>query len=189
MITHITKGATMEYRGSQNDVKPLNVANGSVFIEIESGAKYLYDAENSLWIQWNEAGISDEKIQDAVDNYLEEHPVSGEDLIAREGISQLSESILEFRPGIKIIVFAPFFRFASSWEADCNHRDFNDRSGRQLRYSDWIDGMIEVCGYYGVPCVDMLHSSCINEYTHTQKMKLVRNILQVLFADKLLSSY
>lgn len=75
MITHITKGTTMEYRGSQNDVKPLNVANGSVFIEIESGAKYLYDAENSLWIQWNESGISDEQIQDAVDNYLEEHPV------------------------------------------------------------------------------------------------------------------
>lgn len=95
MITHITKGTTMEYRGSQNDVKPLNVANGSVFVEIESGAKYLYDAENSLWMQWNETGISDEKIQDAVDSYLEEHPVSGEDLVARAGVSQLSESVDE----------------------------------------------------------------------------------------------
>lgn len=99
MITHITKGTTMEYRGSQNDVKPLNVANGSVFIEIETGAKYLYDAENSLWVQWNETGISDEKIQDAVDNYLEEHPVSGEDLVARAGVSQLSEEIVEIQNG------------------------------------------------------------------------------------------
>lgn len=101
MITHITKGTTMEYRGSQNDTKPLNVANGSAFIEIETGAKYLYDAENSLWVQWNETGISDEQIQDAVDNYLEEHPVSGEDLIAREGISQLSEEIVEISDGKK----------------------------------------------------------------------------------------
>lgn len=97
MITHITKGTTMEYRGSQNDVKPLNVTNGSVFIEIESGAKYLYDAENGLWVQWNETGISDEQIQDAVNNYLEEHPVSGEDLVAREGVSRLSESITDLQ--------------------------------------------------------------------------------------------
>ena len=42
----------VEFRGLSTDTKPTEkVANGSVYVEINTGKIYLYDAENE---QWNE---------------------------------------------------------------------------------------------------------------------------------------
>lgn len=38
-----------EYRGLSSDTKPSGIANGSIFLEIDTGAKYMYDAENEEW--------------------------------------------------------------------------------------------------------------------------------------------
>ena len=40
----------LEYRGLSTDNKPTeNVANGSMFIEINTGKIYLFDEENEQW--------------------------------------------------------------------------------------------------------------------------------------------
>lgn len=40
----------IELRGLSTDTKPTNdIANGTTFIEIDTGKIYLYDAENELW--------------------------------------------------------------------------------------------------------------------------------------------
>ena len=44
----------IEYRGLSTDEKPVSsdsnlIPNGSVFIEIDTGKMYLYDAENTQW--------------------------------------------------------------------------------------------------------------------------------------------
>ena len=40
----------LELRGLSTDTKPTeNIGNGSVFIEINTGKVYFFDAENSLW--------------------------------------------------------------------------------------------------------------------------------------------
>ena len=40
----------VELRGLSTDDKPTdNVANGTTFIEIDTGKMYLYDAENEQW--------------------------------------------------------------------------------------------------------------------------------------------
>lgn len=38
-----------EYRGKSTDTKPSGVANGATFLEIDTGAKYMYDEENGEW--------------------------------------------------------------------------------------------------------------------------------------------
>lgn len=38
-----------EYRGKSTDTKPSGVANGTTFLEIDTGAKYMYDEENGEW--------------------------------------------------------------------------------------------------------------------------------------------
>jgi hypothetical protein len=40
----------LEIRGLSTDEKPTeNISNGSVFIEIDTGNMYFYDAENEEW--------------------------------------------------------------------------------------------------------------------------------------------
>lgn len=38
-----------ELSGKSTDVKPINVENGSSFIEIDTGKTYRFDAENKVW--------------------------------------------------------------------------------------------------------------------------------------------
>lgn len=39
--------------GLSTDVKPSdNIANGSTFIEMDTGTLYFYDAENQEWLEW-----------------------------------------------------------------------------------------------------------------------------------------
>ena len=42
----------VEYRGLSTDAKPLDAANGSVFLEIDTGSVFCYDAEGKTWIPW-----------------------------------------------------------------------------------------------------------------------------------------
>lgn len=56
MITIFRKdGATkdaqeVEYRGLSTDTKPTeNVANGTIFIEMDTGKLYMFDLENEEW--------------------------------------------------------------------------------------------------------------------------------------------
>ena len=42
-------GPYKELRGLSSETKPYNVANGSVFEEIDTGAKYMYDAAGLRW--------------------------------------------------------------------------------------------------------------------------------------------
>ena len=41
----------MEYAGNSNDTKPLSdiIATGSVFIEVDTGAVYMFDEDNNTW--------------------------------------------------------------------------------------------------------------------------------------------
>ena len=49
MIT-TTNEKTYEIRGLNTDEKPVErVGNGSIFIEIDTGKVFLYDAENKIW--------------------------------------------------------------------------------------------------------------------------------------------
>lgn len=57
MITILKKSDTnikdnereIEMRGLSTDNKPIEAANGTVFIEIDTGKLYMFDAENSQW--------------------------------------------------------------------------------------------------------------------------------------------
>ena len=48
MIRRVNLDMT-DYRGLSSDTKPSGVGNGSTFLEIDTGAKYMYDAENDEW--------------------------------------------------------------------------------------------------------------------------------------------
>lgn len=41
-----------DYRGKSTDEKPKTAANGSTFLEIDTGNVFCYDAETSQWIAW-----------------------------------------------------------------------------------------------------------------------------------------
>lgn len=40
---------SVEFRGLSTDTKPENATNGAIFIEIDTGKVYLYDAQNKQW--------------------------------------------------------------------------------------------------------------------------------------------
>lgn len=52
MVTQLSSEATFnEYRGLSTDEKPItNVPNGSLFIEIDTGINFLFDATNDDWV-------------------------------------------------------------------------------------------------------------------------------------------
>lgn len=70
---------------------------GGFYVDDESMEQVVQDGKKILKAKTN---VTPESIQEAVDNYLEEHPVSGEDLVAREGVSQLSEEIVEIQKSV-----------------------------------------------------------------------------------------
>lgn len=41
-----------EFRGLSTDVKPTNVANGCVFIEMDTAKVYMFDAEHQRWLEF-----------------------------------------------------------------------------------------------------------------------------------------
>lgn len=43
------------YYGLSTDTKPTNVANGSVFVEMDTSTIYFYDLENVTWRPWGGA--------------------------------------------------------------------------------------------------------------------------------------
>ena len=43
------KDKTVELRGLSTDTKPTDVGNGSVFIEIDTGTIYMFDAASKQW--------------------------------------------------------------------------------------------------------------------------------------------
>ena len=40
------------FAGRSVDDKPLDVENGSLFKEIDTGRVFRYDKENNIWIEW-----------------------------------------------------------------------------------------------------------------------------------------
>ena len=42
---------SMEYRGLSTDSKPTDAPNGSVFLEMNTGDVYVYNAAGSAWIK------------------------------------------------------------------------------------------------------------------------------------------
>lgn len=48
MVTNLDNGAKT-YVGLSTDDKPEGVANGSIFIEMDTGTVYFYDAEGEEW--------------------------------------------------------------------------------------------------------------------------------------------
>ena len=40
------------FAGCSVDDKPLDVENGSIFKEIDTGRVFRYDKENNIWIEW-----------------------------------------------------------------------------------------------------------------------------------------
>ena len=54
MITHDNASAQKTYFGLSGDTKPTgaDVANGSVFLEMNTGKIYFYDAANAQWLEW-----------------------------------------------------------------------------------------------------------------------------------------
>ena len=39
--------------GLSTDTKPLNVNNGTCFLEMDTSTIYFYDAANETWYEWN----------------------------------------------------------------------------------------------------------------------------------------
>lgn len=48
MVTYVQN----EFRGLSTDTKPTNAINGQTFLEIDTGKMWIYDAENSQWIDY-----------------------------------------------------------------------------------------------------------------------------------------
>lgn len=45
------------YAGRSIDTKPINIKNGSLFKEIDTGRTYCFDAENNKWYEMPIGGI------------------------------------------------------------------------------------------------------------------------------------
>ena len=53
LVDGVQFSLTNTYYGiSTGPSKPQNVGNGSVYIEMDTGTIYFYDAENSRWLKW-----------------------------------------------------------------------------------------------------------------------------------------
>ena len=50
MVSFINNGQTNIYFGISTDPDPVDAPNGSPFYEMDTTAIYLYDAENTAWI-------------------------------------------------------------------------------------------------------------------------------------------
>lgn len=55
-----------EYRGLSTDRKPSDyVTNGAVFIEMDTGSIFFFNAHDKKWIEWISASKSDEPEDEA----------------------------------------------------------------------------------------------------------------------------
>ena len=43
------KDNVVELRGLSTDTKPIDVGNGSIYIEIDTGTIFMFDAQNKQW--------------------------------------------------------------------------------------------------------------------------------------------
>ena len=48
---YYTAPRAASFAGRSIDVKPVDVANGSIYEEIDTGRIYRFDAENKLWME------------------------------------------------------------------------------------------------------------------------------------------
>ena len=56
--TRFGERSSIEFRGLSTDTKPSggNIENGTLFLEIDTGSRYLYDLENSRWLLQSQGG-------------------------------------------------------------------------------------------------------------------------------------
>lgn len=65
----------MRLAGLSTETKPTeNVATGSIFIEVDTDKKYVYDEQTATWTQQSGSSVTPEVIEDAVEDYLDDHP-------------------------------------------------------------------------------------------------------------------
>jgi len=59
MITTVTNDRCQTLYGTSNDIKPINkyVGNGSQFIEQDTSKVFLFDEENSKWLEFSDINI------------------------------------------------------------------------------------------------------------------------------------
>ena len=48
--TYATNCCTCDMYGLSTDTKPTNVGNASTFYEMDTGALYMFDQENGVWL-------------------------------------------------------------------------------------------------------------------------------------------
>ena len=60
MVTYVNKIKVGRYAGLSTEEKPLDVQNGSVLFEIDTGLYYMYDAENKTWYLQEDNGSGGE---------------------------------------------------------------------------------------------------------------------------------
>ena len=64
-----------KFYGLSTDTKPTtDLANGSIFIEIDTSTAYFFDEENEEWLQAASSAVDPHVIADAVAAYLDAHP-------------------------------------------------------------------------------------------------------------------
>lgn len=81
---------TDEYRGLSSDVKPTKVGNGSTMLEIDTGKRYMYDAEHDEWHVMPSEGGSGSGAVDSVNGKTGDVVLNASDVGAMEGITILS---------------------------------------------------------------------------------------------------
>lgn len=58
LVDGVKFASTGTYYGKSTDTKPQNAGNGSVFIEMDTGKLYFYDAEGAEWFEWGKQASS-----------------------------------------------------------------------------------------------------------------------------------
>ena len=56
MVTYVNKVKVGRYAGLSTEEKPLDVQNGSVYFEIDTGLYYMFDAEGKTWHEQKQGG-------------------------------------------------------------------------------------------------------------------------------------
>jgi len=52
MISCVDIGSTYEFRGLSTDTKPTNVPNGCVFVEMNTGKVFMFNAATHTWVEF-----------------------------------------------------------------------------------------------------------------------------------------
>lgn len=51
MVTLVRAYTINEYMGTSTDTKPLDAPNGSIFVEIDTGDIYFFNADSGSWVE------------------------------------------------------------------------------------------------------------------------------------------